>query len=318
MENLISVIIPVYNTEAYLEKCVNSVISQTYKNLQIIIVDDGSNASTTQLCDELALRDSRIMILHKKNGGLSSARNAGIELAKGEYLTFLDSDDYVSPSMYEELISVSSASTIGISHFVRVDENGVIYNRFDPHITGGTITPQDYLEELLSHTGDVSACTKLFHQSIIGKHRFDETKLNEDLLFMVSLLDDIEQLSFTGRIGYYYLCRTDSISSKYGKAIVDMVDNSKIVFKYTEQKFPKLLKRASRFVLFQHMAYLLLIPKNLRISSNQVYTDALKYLRNNFCSMGLWNKYLSVKQKCIIIGLLFIPNLMADIYQRRH
>ena len=93
-QKLISVIVPIYNVERYLEKCVNSILVQTYSNLEIILVDDGSPDNCPQLCDQLAKKDSRIVVVHKKNGGLSSARNAGIDIARGEYIGFVDSDDW--------------------------------------------------------------------------------------------------------------------------------------------------------------------------------------------------------------------------------
>ena len=102
-EKLISVIIPVYNVEKYLRRCIDSVINQTYKNLEIIIVDDGSTDNSSNICDEYTNKDSRVKVVHKENGGLSSARNVGIELAKGDLIAFVDSDDYIELEMYEKL-----------------------------------------------------------------------------------------------------------------------------------------------------------------------------------------------------------------------
>ena len=104
-KKLISVIVPVYNVEAYLERCVDSILKQTYKELEIILVDDGSPDNCGKICDKLAERDDRIRIIHKKNGGLSSARNAGIEIANGEYIGFVDSDDYLNPHMIEKMVN---------------------------------------------------------------------------------------------------------------------------------------------------------------------------------------------------------------------
>ena len=101
MNNLISVIVPVYNVEKFLVKCVDSILAQTYTNLEIIIVDDGSPDNCPAICDELAKKDSRIKVIHKENGGASSARNAGLDIAKGEYIGFVDGDDYIAKDMYE-------------------------------------------------------------------------------------------------------------------------------------------------------------------------------------------------------------------------
>ena len=105
MDEKISVIVPVYNVEQYLERCVDSIINQTYKNLEIILVNDGSTDNSGQLCDELAKKDDRIRVIHKKNGGLSDARNVGIDEAESELIGFIDSDDYIDEDMYELLIN---------------------------------------------------------------------------------------------------------------------------------------------------------------------------------------------------------------------
>lgn len=103
MNELISVIVPVYNVEKYSERCIESIINQTYKNLEIILVDDGSPDTCPMICDEYAKKDDRIVVIHKENGGLSDARNAGIEIAKGEYFAFIDSDDYISEEFLSKL-----------------------------------------------------------------------------------------------------------------------------------------------------------------------------------------------------------------------
>ena len=102
----ISVIIPVYNVQDYLEECVNSILAQTYTNLEIILVDDGSKDNSGQLCDAFSKRDSRVKVIHKENGGVSTARNAGIESATGEYIAFVDADDYIAPDMYSRLMNL--------------------------------------------------------------------------------------------------------------------------------------------------------------------------------------------------------------------
>lgn len=316
----ISVIIPVYNVEKYLKKCVNSVIVQTYQDLQIILVDDGSTDSSPVICDEYAEKYSRIHVIHKKNGGLSSARNTGLELASGDYITFLDSDDYVSPTCYEELYCAVQGRTdvIACTCFRRVDESGKIYERKDPHNEPGTTSNVEYLRELLLHIGDVSVCTKLFPRQMLKNKCFDETKLNEDLLFMTELISDIKKIIYTGKVGYYYLLRKNSTSSGYGKAVEDMALNAIAVNKLVQRKFPELSEEGSRFSLFQNMAYLLLVPKNLRNADNRKYIESLAYIKKNFLKLGLKNRYLSVKNKLIIVALTIYPEIVIKIFQRKH
>lgn len=113
---LISIIIPVYNVGKYLDLCANSVIKQTYSNLEIILIDDGSSDSSGILCDELAIKDRRIKVTHKKNGGLSFARNCGMEIATGEYIAFVDSDDWIAPDMYEYCMNLMNLYSAGVGH----------------------------------------------------------------------------------------------------------------------------------------------------------------------------------------------------------
>ena len=126
MNSLISVIVPIYNVEKYLDRCVESIINQTYKNLEIILVDDGSPDNCTQMCDDYAKKDSRIRVVHKENGGLSDARNAGMEVATGEYVSFIDSDDYISLDFYETLFQtmIDNDSDIVECSVVKFYENG--------------------------------------------------------------------------------------------------------------------------------------------------------------------------------------------------
>lgn len=319
MNKLITVIVPVYNVEKHLEKCVKSIQGQTYKELEIILVDDGSTDSSGLLCDSLAAEDSRIHVIHKSNGGLSSARNAGLDAAKGDYVGFIDSDDYIAPDFYESLLKISdNPNTIVCSRIARVDETGAVFQRTYDHDKAEITSISEYIRELLLHTGDVSVCSKLFPRSLIGKHRFDETKLNEDLLFMIGLLNKLQSICYTGKIGYYYLCRSNSISSKYGKAIEDMVVNSLVFKAYVNETYPVLNEEANRFAFIQHMAYILLVPKKLRNNKNQLYTGAIKYMRKNFLRHGLFNKYLTSKHKAIMLCQIFMPGIIADCYQKKH
>ena len=128
MKNLlVSVIVPIYNVEKYLRKCVDSILNQTYKNLEIILVDDGSPDNCGNICDEYALSDSRIRIIHKKNGGLSDARNAGLDIARGNYILFVDSDDYIDETMVEKLYEAleKEKAEMSLCSFVYVNDDGV-------------------------------------------------------------------------------------------------------------------------------------------------------------------------------------------------
>lgn len=320
MKQLISVIIPVYNVEKYLKKCVNSVLAQTFHNLEIILVDDGSTDASSEICDEYAKMDPRIFVIHKENGGLSSARNAGLKRATGDYITFLDSDDYISNTSYDELYDAmqGKVDVIACTCFRRVAESGCIYEKNDPHASPDITSNIKYMKELLLHIGDVSVCTKLFPRQILKDKYFNEERLNEDLLFMTELIPNFRSIVYTGTVGYYYLIRKNSTSSGYGKAVEDMALNAIAVNLMIRKKFPELYEAGNRFALFQNMAYLLLVPRNLRNASNQKYIQSLGYLKKTFLKVGINNQYLGLKNKLIIFGLTICPELVIRIFQRKH
>ena len=171
---LITVIIPVYNIMEYLPRCVHSVIAQTYKNLQIILVDDGSTDGTAQLCDELAAEDPRISVYHKENGGSSSARNLGLGKAQGEYIGFVDSDDHIEADMYEKLYTGMIKSGAYIAQVGRdeIDEEGnAMPDICIPPKKATLYSNEEFLKELLLHKGDCSFCTKLFKKEVFENRK---------------------------------------------------------------------------------------------------------------------------------------------------
>ena len=319
MENKkISIIVPVYNMEQYLERCVDSILAQTYANIEVILVDDGSKDSSPKICDRYAEQDSRVKVVHKINGGLSSARNAGLDVATGDYIGFVDSDDYISAEMYELVAKRLDESDCEIANvmYVRADEDGNTTPSKVPHNTDKEIAACQFVRELMLHTGDVSVCTKLFRAEIFNGVRFPEGKLNEDLIFMLDVFGKVNKVAFVAHIGYYYFTRSGSTSSGYGKAVIDMVGNSLTAKKIVDSAYPNLRKETERFALFQHMAYLLIVPASEALKSNEVYQGAKKYLRKNAFG-GMFNNYLTLKNKIAIILLAIIPKTTAKKYQKK-
>lgn len=314
----VSVVVPIYNMEKYLGRCVDSILAQSYSNIEVILVNDGSKDSSAEICDRYAEKDSRIKVLHKTNGGLSSARNAGIDVASGDYIGFVDSDDFVSPDMYKLLVERLENSGCEIANvmYVRADEEGNTTPSKVPHNTDKEISALQFTRELMLHTGDVSVCTKLFRAEIFNDLRFPEGKLNEDLLFMLDVFCKVNKVAYVAHIGYYYFIRGGSTSSGYGKALIDMVDNSLTAKKIVDSAYPSLRKETARFALFQHMAYLLIIPTSEAEKSNVVYQGAKKYLRKQALG-GIFNKYLTLKNKIAIILLAIAPKTTAKYHQKK-
>lgn len=210
----ISVIIPVYKVEKYLDRCIRSVVDQTYKNLEIIIVDDGSPDRCGIICDEWAKKDKRIKIIHKENGGLSDARNAGLDIASGEYICFVDSDDYIHSEMYQRLYEKTKQynADITICGFYRVsDPDGEIIC-CERTFGDGLIDKKDALKYLCRHSSYLAVWNKLYKRSLFHDLRFPKKKLEEDVFVMPRLYDKSEIILSVPDSYYYYVMTANSIS----------------------------------------------------------------------------------------------------------
>ncbi len=213
MDNLISVIVPVYNVEAYLERCVASITGQTYRNLEIILVDDGSPDRCPEICDQIAASDPRVKVIHKPNGGLSSARNAGIDAANGDYISFVDSDDLISLDLYERLINLVIANDIDIVCFdvARINEKGEIWSHTE-NFDEGMISHDAAIIELLKGNINNYAINKFYKKEAFEKVRFPEGRLWEDMATTYKLFLNTEKIYCYPEKLYFYYTRSDSIS----------------------------------------------------------------------------------------------------------
>jgi glycosyltransferase involved in cell wall biosynthesis len=214
---LISIIVPAYKVEKYLRRCINSIINQTYTNLEIILVDDGSPDNCGKICDEYAGKDQRIKVIHKENGGLSDARNRGLDIAKGEYIGFIDSDDWIKEDYIEKLLNLINDynADISICNLVKVyNENQQINADYNPEIK--IYTNIQALEQYFDkyYTNMVIACCKLYKAELINGIRFPVGKIHEDEFTTHKLLYKANKTVMTTEGLYYYLQRNDSIMGK--------------------------------------------------------------------------------------------------------
>lgn len=215
---LISVIVPVYNVEKYLKRCVDSIIAQSYPNLEIILVNDGSTDNSWDLCKEIESLNNNVIALSKPNGGLSSARNFGLQNCHGKYVGFIDSDDWIAPDMYKtlySLISDNKADAAQISIKLSSSENESV-----PYITekvyvfeGRTEILHNYLKSTTDGTGGYSVCTCLFPYSIAKKYLFRNGKVNEDIDYKYKVLSDLNRFVRSNKRCYFYFQSGNSISA---------------------------------------------------------------------------------------------------------
>ncbi len=304
MENKVSVIVPVYNCEKYLEKCIQSIQMQSYQNLEIILVDDGSTDSSLSICQQAAAKDKRIVVIHQDNGGVSKARNAGLDVASGEYIGFVDSDDYIDEDMYEFLLRGFQKENIGIS----------ICGMYQVYANRQQV-PKEYIQKvanrqeaifmvLESRYISVNPVNRLFRRNIFDQLRFPVGMTSEDAYVILDILKQIEYVYIDLEPKYYYVHRLESITTRGYR------DNDLCVIKAYErnheiisQEYPELLKVAD-FRLY--WSYFYVLDKMLEAESNPIDSGVKKkvvsFLRKNWFLI-IRNPYVGRGRKIAMLGL---------------
>lgn len=329
MSTFVSVIVPVYNIEEYIERCVNSILNQTYRNFEVILVDDGSTDRSGDILDSFALKDERVRVFHKPNGGSSSARNLAIDNAKGEYLSFIDSDDYIEPDFLECLVApINRAQEKGektplIVQVGRneIDEKGnLLPDICVPPKEETFLTSEEFFKELIMHRGDCSFCTKLTFKKLFDKLRFPVGKLNEDFGLLIHFLEECDGIVSLPGYKYHVFYRIGSNTRKkeknnFSRVYKDCVDNADEVERIVKDKSPELKDMALRFGVFQRIEYLLHIPIIYMRRDYEGYSEIVSYMRRNWMR-GLKNSYLTRKNKLYLTIFAIAPKLSRVIHAK--
>ncbi len=217
-KGIISVIVPIYNTEPYLNRCIDSIIKQTYRNLEIILVNDGSTDRSGEICDAYEKADNRVKVIHKRNGGLSSARNSGLEILNGKYIGFVDSDDYIAADMYETLLACMDDDvdivTCGSCHVYPPKMIGPKRKKHCAHIQTKFGTEQAIEELLKGNLFSYGVCEKLYRKELFDGIRFPYGRISEDLPVTFALFKECRNVVNTGKAKYYQFRREESISRR--------------------------------------------------------------------------------------------------------
>lgn len=250
MGKLVSVVVPVYNVEKYLKKCVNSILCQTYKNIEIILVDDGSTDNCPKICDEFKIKDNRVVVIHKKNGGLSDARNFGINEASGSFITFVDSDDFIMPDMIEYLYNICEEynSDFSVCQSVRCDETGSIkclcsdIEKENIIVFEGKNKMDAYLKTNCIHT---TTWSKLYDIKLFNDIRFPKGKIHEDAFTTYILVNNAGKIVVTSKTGYVYRVNpTGIMNSKFSNKNLDAILAKKKQLRFIIKNYPKLSRYA--------------------------------------------------------------------------
>lgn len=317
---LVSVIVPVYNVEKYLARCVNSILNQTYRNLEVILVDDGAKDNSGAICDGFAQKDSRVRVIHKENGGLSSARNAGIDIAQGAYLEFVDSDDWLEEDAVEKLLQCALRNQVEL----------VIGGRYD--VSESTGKKKQGLcpckEEILDAEAvvgrifhwdncDSAACDKLFARRLFREIRFPLGVVCEDVPVMYRIVLDAGRVALLNKPIYNYFHRKGSISITTAEEITDKTfhfsRHTAQIYAYIREHHPAIEPQA-RFLRVRSLYHILLLleqsEEDTRIRFAEEYCHARRELRKH-TGFILKNSYFGKKEK--ITDLLLAANFYRAI-----
>ena len=234
---LISVIVPVYQVEQYLERCVNSILNQSYHNLEIILVDDGSTDQGGAICDRYGAQNTMVKVIHQNNQGLSAARNTGIEASTGEWICFVDSDDYIEEDMLEIMhrTSVDDLSDMAICGFVRCDDEDHVIKvkSFERQC----IDPYQAMERGMAESLFTVAWNKLIRRRCLGEIRFPKGKIHEDEFTTYRIVDRCEKISLVDREFYHYTVRSSSITqNSYSVKNLDAIEAFFLKYLYFKEK----------------------------------------------------------------------------------
>ena len=320
----ISVIIPAYNTEDYMEECLDSLLQQTIGDIEIIVVNDGSTDGTYDILERYREEyPEKIKVFHKENGGQASARNLALKHAKGEYLGFVDSDDFISPGMYEDLMRAILEFDVPIAQVSRdeIDEKGnKLPDVCTPPEQAFLCTSDEFMKELLMHRGDCSFCTKLIKKEMFADKKFPLGKLNEDFFLLLQMLKEVKGIYILPQQHYHVFYRIGSNTRKkdkneFSRVFMDIVDNADVAQDIVDKQYPQLKEVCIRFGLFQRLDYMLHIPVIQMNSSNEFYVAVKKYLRKHMKDT-LMNPYLTKKNKIYLMLLTIAPKTVRALHQK--
>lgn len=319
MDNpLISIIVPVYNVELYLDGCIQSIVGQTYRTLEIILVDDGSKDQSPAICDNWARKDARIKVIHKTNGGASAARNCALDVARGDYIGFVDSDDYIAEDMYESLMQAMAECGIGIaccSPYIVSDEGVVI--RQGMIAPNSKMNVEQALRTVFRMQADTSFCCKLYRRDIFDDIRFPVGETNEEFSLIIPTIVKAGGMICVPRCLYYYRQHINSVTKK-------VIPNENYThclhmnLQRMEAQFNEFgVQRTKDFGFFSaHFAYWagLSYEKKFGLISDKVKKDYKIYRKIMIKNavIYLFSKYSSMKDK--ILYILVITKLLRPLY----
>jgi glycosyltransferase involved in cell wall biosynthesis len=281
VDQKVSVVVPIYKVEKYLSKCLDSIITQTYKNLEVILVDDGSPDNCGLIAEQYTERDSRIKVLHKENGGLSDARNYGMKNVTGEYTLFVDSDDWIAPNMIEQLVLVANqlqADVVQAAFYYAYDDyllfDSRVYIKGSPPIIydNKSLMAQLVINERVKNF----AWGKLYKTKLIKDIPFKKGVLFEDVYWAHQAMKNVKRFVILNNPFYYYTQREDSIVANYSSRNLDIIEGLKERHQFIEEYYRDLTDESFRVLLKTNLIHYNLLLRNRKIDQNSLYRKEIK------------------------------------------
>lgn len=280
MGDKISVIVPIYKVEDYLHRCVDSIINQTYTNLEIILVDDGSPDNCPMICDEYAKKDSRIRVVHKKNGGLSDARNTGLAMATGEYIGFVDSDDWIHKDMYSILYDMMMKKHCDIVECNSIKVSNMVYDKnIDFRYKFMNYTKEKAIEQLISEKIiQQTVWNKLYKIKNIKDLLFEKGKLHEDEFWTYKAINKCDSLIHIDIDLYYYFQRKNSImGNEFSLNRLDAIEGKYNRYLFISNNFPQFLDKAKINLFYISLYYL---QQSMKYSNKEEYQLSYRFIKD--------------------------------------
>lgn len=308
----ISIIVPVYNVELYLRECLDSILNQTFKDFELILVDDGSTDESGKICDEYTLKDRRVRVCHKENGGLSDARNFGISHATSKYIGFIDSDDTIEADMFAALyrnIAVNGAD-VSICGLFDCYKDRKIPQCAEKQF--GVLSGEEALKEALEGSKfSVNAVNKLYKKELFNDIKFPFGKLSEDAFTIPRILASANKVVFTTEPKYNYMHRMGTITtSEFKLRDLNVIEGYEEILSFVNKNFPDFENLAKSRLIW---AYIYVLDKMI-LSENFNYPNEYKmvifFLRKNVLSI-IFNSFFTLKRKLSVICLLFSKGLYS-------
>lgn len=314
MNNKLSVIVPVYNAGNYLLYLIESILGQTYQNIELILVDDGSSDGSGGICDEFAIKDERVKVIHTRNSGQSSARNTGLEIATGDLIAFADHDDLLHPQMYEIMVHamLENNMPVCICDFANVQQNqfdDIIFDHEDAKIT--VLTCEEWLDGFFGPTWRTPIWNKLYRKEVVDNIRFGNLHLGEDNLFSYQVFKESRKAVYVHKTLYFQRMHGDNFEYTGIKYLTDLLLAKEMILNDVKNIFPYIYDSFHILFLYECVRiFNVYVSTDIKLYNNQK-DQVIKMIQKN--SKGLWFSSMPIGRKLIFFKLKYkSPNLINE------